>query len=215
MEDLGKLLDELDILKRERAEAFKRYNKYQKIVKKLTPQEKNSKNYSTSDVLMYSGAGAFLLGTLGLVLSAACKRLFISHYLSKPENADKLQDLFAQTGYDSVREVSTFLMGNDGVARVLFENCGAREYFLTNTLGISGTMALLGCASVCGPYAYKELKSRRYERANENLAQSQAEYLSLDNSCNKLETLIQDTIYNSWDEDNHWKDNSTDSLEKQ
>ncbi len=209
MENLENLTDEFYNKEILRVQAFKRYSKYQKIVEKLKPAENCEYEPSKSELALWGGAFTILNGMLGLILCEAFKRSFISHYLSKPENAEKLQELYSQTGFDSIRELSSYLMGNDGVARVLFENCGAREYFLHNAVGIGGAFAVLGCAYVCAPPAYKKIKSRRYESACKKLAEAEAEYTKLNKDCEYLQTKIKDTVYKSWTEDNHWRDSSS------
>lgn len=200
MEDLGKLIDDLDKAKEERKVAYELYGKRKKAFKKLKQPPREYERRCADDTLFFGGIGALLGGFVGACACKVCERPIISQYLSKPENADKLQELFDATGYDSIREVSTYLMGDDGVARVLFESCGARDYFLTTTVGAIAVTALVGFGMVALPYVYEQAKCWSYNRNEAKFKKSRDNYQELNNKCETLENQIQTTIYNSWDE---------------
>lgn len=197
---MAKMLDNLEELKERRGEAYKRYVQSKEVYNKSGKPMGFAENRSLGSAFFLGGVGALVSGMLGVLACRNCKHILVAHYLSKPENAEKLHDLFEQTGYNSACDVATYLLGDESVARVMFENCGAREYLMSTSLGITAMSVITAGVCLTIPFVYKYSKDRHKKNYKNNYIASRENYHELNEQCEDLEIQIQTIICNGWNE---------------
>ncbi len=107
-------------------------------------------------------------GLIGIFISAGVEQGVVANYLTRPENAGKLQDLFNQTGFDSTQELAHYLIYNSEIGHALFTSCGARLYCAEVSAGIVGTTALACFSLYAGlPPLYKKITARKERKAEQ------------------------------------------------
>ena len=154
------------------SEINKLKEKNSNLVKQIcTLQKENDhshKYYPDSFDCWYALPAGFLGFAISAIVSRINYRSWISDYFSRPENADKLQYYLDKTGASDLSGLSTYLLGEDGFAKMLFRESGARDYVMGN-FGVSVlTGTAIGVAIGIAPYAYycihDKLENRKHHK---------------------------------------------------
>ncbi len=178
----------MEIFNRGQKDLTKLLAKKEKLTKSLA-KHKYGPDYSEFvclETIAIGGITAMLASIINVAVHSYLQDSIIKDYLTSPENSDKLQYLYEQTGFTDINAITSFLQGSDGFANALATQTGVQQAFdtsLTNwELGILGAIAAPYVASLAYnacvvAYDYGKYKMREHTKDKLSKIDAQIEEL--------------------------------------